>query len=64
MDDSPLDPVPLGDAVAAVVERLPLPAEPRPAAPQAPPVPAHAHPFVRAVLRAFPGAVIVSVRKR
>lgn len=54
----------LGEAVAAVVERLPVPAEPRAPAAPVPPVPIHAHPLVRAVLQAFPGAVVVSVRVR
>lgn len=56
------DPRPLGDLAMEIVVRLPVPAKPRQDQP-AEPVPVHAHPFVRAVLAAFPGAEIVDARE-
>lgn len=53
----------LGDLVAEIVARIPVPASPRPPAPRAPRGPALADPLVRAVLMAFPGSVVVDVRE-
>lgn len=60
---APAPPLQLGGLAAAIAGALPPPAGPRPEARPAR-LPAARHPFVLAVLAAFPGAEIVAERER